>query len=284
MDAAVALFTRDLRLRDNPVLATAIREADHVVPLFVLDDAMLDTPHRAPNRLGFLIQSLHDLDGALATRGGHLVLRRGDWVREVLAVAEATGAQTVHVARDVSGFAQRRIEHLEAAAGPRDVAIEVHDSVTVVPPGQLQSSSRGPFLVFTPYYKRWLAHPWRAMFAMPRTVSLPHGIDRGEIPALELLTTEPRGEEVTPGGESEGIARLRAWTRSRLDTYAAGHDDLPGDRTSRISPYLHFGCLSALEVADAPAWSTGCRCFRPPARLARLLCATARGATRNCAR
>jgi deoxyribodipyrimidine photo-lyase len=87
------------------------------------------------------------------------------------------------------------------------------------------------------------------MYAMPRTVSLPQRIDRGEIPALELLTTEPLGDEVAPGGESEGLARLRAWTRSRLDTYAAGHDDLPGDCTSRISPYLHFGCLSALEIS-----------------------------------
>jgi deoxyribodipyrimidine photo-lyase len=31
--------------------------------------------------------------------------------------------------------------------------------------------------------------------------------------------------------------------------YAAGHDDLAGDRTSRLSAYLRFGCLSPLELA-----------------------------------
>ena len=64
------------------------------------------TPHTAANRLGFLLQSLHDLDDAARhARGGHLVLRRGDWVREVLAVAEATGARHGARRRDVSGFA-----------------------------------------------------------------------------------------------------------------------------------------------------------------------------------
>jgi hypothetical protein len=36
---AVALFTRDLRVHDNPVL-TAAAEADTVIPLFVLDSAI----------------------------------------------------------------------------------------------------------------------------------------------------------------------------------------------------------------------------------------------------
>ena len=31
--------------------------------------------------------------------------------------------------------------------------------------------------------------------------------------------------------------------------YEARHDDLPGDATSHLSPYLHFGCISPLELA-----------------------------------
>lgn len=40
-----------------------------------------------------------------------------------------------------------------------------------------------------------------------------------------------------------------AWLRSGVDAYAERHDDLAGDATSRLSPYLHFGCLSAAELA-----------------------------------
>ncbi len=49
----VVLFTRDLRLHDQPALAAAVERAERVVPLFVLDDAVLAT-FGAPNRLAFL--------------------------------------------------------------------------------------------------------------------------------------------------------------------------------------------------------------------------------------
>ena len=38
MRCAVVLFTRDLRVHDNPALAAAAREAERVLPLFVLDE------------------------------------------------------------------------------------------------------------------------------------------------------------------------------------------------------------------------------------------------------
>ncbi|TMR26937.1 FAD-binding domain-containing protein, partial [Nonomuraea zeae] len=51
------------------------------------------------------------------------------------------------------------------------------------------------------------------------------------------------------GGESAGRERAERWLREGLNGYADGHDDLAGDRTSRLSPYLRFGCVSPLELA-----------------------------------
>ena len=66
--------------------------------------------------------------------------------------------------------------------------------------------------------------------------------------------------------------RLDAWVESRARaTYADRHDDLPGDATSRLSPYLHFGCISPLEVARAAAAPPGRRAVPAAALLARLL-------------
>jgi deoxyribodipyrimidine photo-lyase len=58
---AVLLFTSDLRVYGHPALAEAMREADGVVPLFVLDDAITRSAYAAPNRMGFLHESLGDL-------------------------------------------------------------------------------------------------------------------------------------------------------------------------------------------------------------------------------
>jgi deoxyribodipyrimidine photolyase len=89
MRLAIMLFTRDLRLQDNPALDAAARRAQAVVPLFVLDDRLV----AAPRRVRFLLESLTDLRAALRERGGDLIIRRGDPVTEVIGLARDTGAR-----------------------------------------------------------------------------------------------------------------------------------------------------------------------------------------------
>ena len=72
MRCAVVLFHRDLRVHDHPALVAAVREADRVVPLFVVDDAILGGDFARPNRLQFLLDSLADLDRSLTGLGGRL--------------------------------------------------------------------------------------------------------------------------------------------------------------------------------------------------------------------
>jgi deoxyribodipyrimidine photo-lyase len=50
------------------------------------------------------------------------------------------------------------------------------------------------------------------------------------------------------GGEREGRRRLDVFLDGRVHEYTSTHDALGADRTSRLSPYLHFGCLSPLAV------------------------------------
>src|SRR6478735_4585360 len=112
---AVVVFTRDLRVDDHPALARAVRHAERMVPLFVFDDTILGSSYNRPNRTGFLVESLLDLDDALRALGGALVVRRGEWVREVAAIVERVGATSVHVSDDVSGYARARLARLADA-------------------------------------------------------------------------------------------------------------------------------------------------------------------------
>jgi deoxyribodipyrimidine photo-lyase len=91
----------------------------------------------------------------------------------------------------------------------------------------------------------------RSAEAAPRRITLPEGVSAGELPtAADLIG--PGGGRPSPalprGGESEGRERAGAWRRGGLAAYGERHDDLAGDATSRLSPYLHFGCLSAAEL------------------------------------
>ena len=74
------------------------------------------------------------------------------------------------------------------------------------------------------------------------------------VAACAIDHTVPAVEE-TPGGSREAERRLRAFVRGPVGTYDQGHNDPSREGTSGLSPYLHFGMLSARRAAlEARAW------------------------------
>ena len=243
MDTAIVLFTRDLRLHDNPALAAACARARQVVPLFVVDPA-LTVP---PNRARFLADSLAVLREELRERGGDLVIRNGDPVAEVIRLATRTTAQTVFAASDVSRYAARREQRLARECARHRIALEIMPGHAVVPPGDLQPTGGGHYRIFTPYWRAWRAAAWRQPCSVPPAVRVPAGIEPGDLPAQEKGCSGG----LAPGGERAGLDRARAWLDGPLKGYGDGRDLLASDETSRLSAYLRFGCVSPLALAQA---------------------------------
>jgi deoxyribodipyrimidine photo-lyase len=98
--------------------------------------------------------------------------------------------------------------------------------------------------------------------ALPRrTARVDAGISRRWPAASKLLDRKASLEQlpidhgVPPaaaiGGERAARLRLARFVESQLDRYAAEHNHPDADCTSRLSPYLHFGHISAHEVFSA---------------------------------
>ncbi|MBQ0855322.1 deoxyribodipyrimidine photo-lyase [Streptomyces sp. BH-SS-21] len=248
MNVSVVLFTSDLRLHDHPPLRAALDGSRTVVPLFVRDRAVDRAGFAAPNRLAFLADCLRDLDAGLRERGGRLVYRSGDLVDEVCKVVTETDADEVHMAAGVSAHAHRREERLRAALESDGRRLHVHDEVvTALAPGAVTPASSDHFAVFTPYFRHWERYHQRQVLGAPRAVRVPEDVGSERLPTRGELSGLSEG--LATGGEREGRKRLTAWLRSGIHSYVDGHDDLAGDATSRLSPHLHFGTLSAVEVA-----------------------------------
>ncbi|MEU2256441.1 deoxyribodipyrimidine photo-lyase [Nocardia xishanensis] len=256
MTTTVALFTRDLRVHDNPVLAAAHREGDAVVPLFVVDRDLV--PDRCPpNRAHFLAAALAELDDELRAIGGRLVLRRGDVVDEVDRLVAETGAASVHLAEDVSRYSRARERALRERLRRRDCRVHAHAAtITAADPESLTpSTGRDHFAVFTPYFRRWTEAHQRKPLGKPRALTLPR-TSGDALPGSGDLTAGEPSPQLAVGGETTGRKLLRDWLSGPLDGYARHSDDLAADATSRLSPYLHFGCLSPTEVVRRVDMST----------------------------
>ncbi|MFE5485500.1 cryptochrome/photolyase family protein [Streptomyces sp. NPDC056527] len=247
MTVSVVLYTSDLRVHDHPPLRAAHEGAQEVVPVFVRDRAVDRAGFAAPNRLAFLADCLSDLDRGLKDRGGRLVVREGDTVAEVRSLVRQTEADEVHMAAGVTGFAGAREARLRKALEEDGCRLYVHDGVvTAVPPGDVTPYGSDHFAVFTPYYKRWADEPLRTPLAAPRALHVPSGVRSERMPPRSVIADVSPG--LAAGGESEGRKRLASWLSDHIDAYEDRHDDLAGDATSRLSPYLHFGAVSAVEA------------------------------------
>jgi deoxyribodipyrimidine photo-lyase len=242
MSTAIVLFTRDLRVRDHAALTAATAKHEHVVPLFVVDEVLLRDAG-TPNRVSFLLDSLLDLRVSLRELGGDLVVRRGDLVTEVVRIASATGAKTLFVAEDVSLYAQQRLRRLHER-----LEVRVENTVTAIAPGELVPEGRDHYRVFTPYWRRWRGQPRPSLLDAPTRVVLP-SLDAGRLPERSELVAGQPSPDLPKGGEAEARRRLERWLADGAADYDETRDDLGADRTSRLSPYLHFGCISANEVA-----------------------------------
>ncbi|HSL11357.1 MAG TPA: deoxyribodipyrimidine photo-lyase [Actinomycetota bacterium] len=240
---AVVLFTRDLRVHDHPALTAAVSSAERVVPLFVLDLALVG---RSPNRERFLLESLAELHRALTHLGGGLLVREGTPVRVVLDVVAATGATSVHLTSDTTAYAARRASLLRDALATHGAELHVHPGNAVGEPGEVAPPEKASYAVFSPYHRAWAAVARPTVLDPPDRITLPDDVDATGPPGADRV--RPESIDLPPGGEKAARRHVDAYLAADVQRYGELRNDLAADATSRFSPYLRFGCISANEL------------------------------------
>jgi deoxyribodipyrimidine photo-lyase len=262
--ATLLWLRRDLRVHDNPALRAALDRSDGLVPVFCFDDRLLHGRHASGPRTQFMLEALSDLDRSLRERGSRLVVRRGRPERELPLLARELGAEAAFMSSDVSPFARRRDRAASAALAEAGCELRAEGGLFAV--DRLESISTGagnPYTVFTPFHRSWLERPRRAVLPAPRALPpLPAGLDAGVLPTLADLGLHEVVPEPARGGERAGRKAMRAFLSDPVAGYGEGRD-LPGrERSSRLSPYLHFGCISPRELEHRLPPGEGGREFR----------------------
>lgn len=243
MDRVVSMtsimwFRRDLRLHDNPALLEACSGGD-VVPVFVLDSEIINGAGALP--MAFFLDCLRELNESLE---GHLVIRSGDPVEIIPSLAREAQAQNVYCAGSFTPSGMARDESVEAKLSTDGKRLVRVDSAYAVAPGSVLKGDGTPFKVFTPFLRAWQSHGWsqpQAKPSSPRFVSM-------KSEDIELAPQLNAGVELADGGEVAALKRLESFLENDLDNYEASRDNPAQDSTSRLSPFLRFGCIHPRQI------------------------------------
>ncbi len=273
----VLWFRRDLRLADHPALLDALAENRDVLGVFVADDTVL-IPSGAPRR-AFLAGCLERLSASL---DGRLLITHGHPSVVIPEVAKAVGASAVHISADYGPYGRRRDARVEKALAELNVQLMATGSPYAVAPGRVRKPDGSPYAVFTPYFRGWTAHGWRRPAKPAGTVDW---LDPAAVHGAPRLTPADIGAPVSSStrlpepGEAAAQETWRDFLQHNaapadrpsepagtygIDSYQDQRDrpDHPG--TSRMSPYLKWGCIHPRTMlADlAERGSAGASAYR----------------------
>jgi len=268
---ALVWFRRDLRIADHPALARALREAQAVWCVFVLDKPLLDPLPSDDRRVAFIRASLAELDERIAALSGgraRLVVRHAVAADEIPRLAAELDVQAVYFhrdddpaarARDARVFERLRADGREMHGFKDHVLFERREILT---------GGGTPYGVFTPYRNAWL----KALHARPQLLddcgsdvdgtalaAAPASPWRGgaAVPALEEFGFRARAATAHDDaglrpGSSGGEALLHEFL-DRLDDYDDARDFPARPGPSHLGVHLRFGTLSLRRLVRLAA-------------------------------
>lgn len=262
--SALVWFRRDLRVDDHPALCAALERNDgEALPVFCLDDRILHGRFASGSRTQFMLESLSELRSSLEAIGSTLFIVHGRPEVEIPKLAAKVRATEVHFSRDLTPFARMRGSQVREALKGSGVELVAHEGTDTVDVRPIATQKGKPYTVFTPFFRSWEKVERRPVLAPPKRAALPEGTPRRtKVPTLADLGLTQNVAEPPRGGESQAHELLDRFLAEGATEYTEIHDALGRDRTSRLSPHLHFGTISPRRIEDAIPPGEGPEAFR----------------------
>ena len=247
MKPILVWIENDLRLSDHAPFAAAAETGAPIVPVFVWNGGE-GWADGAASRW-WLHHSLEAFSNSLGDAGLPLILRRGDPERILPEMASQLNAAGVFWHERPDPLRAERDDGIQRRLETDGRTVRRFGGALLHNPDNIQTTSGGPYRVFTPFYRR---------FREEVAVDQPFGR-----PDFEAGSAEVRGDTLDELGllpKIDWAGGLRdTWTPGELSAHGRlGAQDLSGygdrrdtpseDGTSRLSPHLHFGELSPRQA------------------------------------
>lgn len=258
----IVWLRRDLRMADNPALYHAA-QAGPVIAVFVLDDERAGAHAYGGASRWWLHHSLESLQDSFKRHGARLILRRGDAVEQLCQIAAETGADTVHANRQYEPWWRKAQGELA-----KQVDLQLYDANYLLPPGAVKTGSGAPYKIYTPFSKATIEQlPPRDPLPVPEQLVMADAeVESDELHNWSLLPSSPDWaggmREFWEVGEQAALERLDWWA-DHVEDYDEARNLPSIDKTSQLSPHLHFGEISPVQIWHSlkNKRSTGWRTF-----------------------
>ncbi|AOM83696.1 cryptochrome/photolyase family protein [Salisediminibacterium beveridgei] len=254
MTATTAIWIRnDLRLQDHPAIERALlisgKPDDRILFVFHVHERYFkkDNP-----RVDYFYKTVRSFSDDLAAKGIGIRFIYGSaedaWHDFFDQFPDVTA---VVATMDPTDFALERDALVKELTVARDVHFELTESNHIHHQHAIYKDDNTPYKVYTPYMKQWMKRSVRPLIAIDHAKlsekSLNVAMNRD---TLDQQLAHSRWDWKAIG-EKNAHKRMTQFMEERLHAYDEQRDYPAIAGTSRLSPYLKTGTLSAVQVYHA---------------------------------
>lgn len=243
-------FRRDLRLNDNRGLWHALSSGLPVIPLFIFDKNILQSLPGDDRRVNFIYKTLSSMNRKLLQNGSGLHVYFGTPPEVFENLLQKYRVNAVFTNHDDEPYALERDAKIREMLSTAGVSFHTFGDHLLFERSDILKPEGSPYVVFTPYSKKWLELKARkGIPSYPSETLTGYFSDQTapSFPALEEMGFRFLDFDYPPD-EPDTL---------KLKNYAGTRNFPALDATSRLGLHLRFGTVSTREcIRTAEAVST----------------------------
>ena len=231
MQTIIWWIRRDLRIDHNPALNAALKEANQLIPLFIIDPNIYQK--KASPRQRFLMAGLRQLNADLQNRGSQLIICKGKPLEILTECFKSHHVSAIYAEEDITPYAIQRDQEIQNV-----LPLKLVSGLLLQHPELVRKKDNTPYRTFTPFKKSFLTLPFTGVPGKGPNILPP-------APAMNTeVIPQDNAPEGFPPGETEAGKRLNNFINHLIQNYHHQRNFMSLQGTSQLSPYFRFGMLS----------------------------------------
>ncbi|NRB11160.1 MAG: deoxyribodipyrimidine photo-lyase [Rickettsiaceae bacterium] len=250
MTNVIHWFRQDLRLVNNPALFHAAK-AGTVLPIYILDDENSKNHQMGAASRVWLYYSLNKLNESL---DGNLAVYKGNAKNIINDIINKQQIKAIYWNRCYEPWRTKRDTSIKENLKQQNITVHSFNGSLLWEPWEILKNDGLPYKVFTHFYKNAYAKglsPTNKLLAKPDNLNLLVLKEKNSIDSLNLLPNLAWSKEIIANwqvGETAAKEKLAEFLQDKVQDYKEGRNYPAKKRVSCLSPYLHFGEISPLQI------------------------------------
>jgi deoxyribodipyrimidine photo-lyase len=240
-EVAVFWYRRDLRLEDNVGFFHALESKYQVITLFIFDEDILEKLPKNDARVGFIHDSLSEINNKLQEIGSSLLVKKGKTFEIWQELIQEFDVKEVFFNKDYEPYAIKRDFIITILLEANNTKHFSYKDQVIFEEMEISKADGLPYTVYTPYKNKWL-EKYKTIAPIPEYITSDKFSN-----LYKINFTFPTLAQI---GFDESPIKVIPHNLKNVTNYHETRDFPALDKTTHLSPHLRFGTVSIRKLVN----------------------------------